>query len=278
MPVVRNQLRVIARDTLAITEQGSYRVDGQDVVLTDAIAQAVTGTRLYSPDQALPSPVAVHQAATIEVRNESSLAACQRLGGDIACLVFASARNPGGGFQNGAQAQEEAIARSSALYACLRTADEFYAHHRANTDLRYSDRVIYSPAVPVFRDDNGDLLSSSYPVSFLTAAAPNLSAIQRNQPEHTADVPTVLARRADRVLAVAAAHGHHRLVLGAWGCGVFGNDPTTVATAFLHALRHNRWFTHVSFSILDHQLRTPTYNAFVYVVGTQSRPPRTAQR
>jgi uncharacterized protein (TIGR02452 family) len=182
MPVVRNQLRMIARDTLAITEQGSYRVDDQDVMLTDAITPAVTGTRLYLPDQVLHSPVAVHETSTIEVRNESGLAACQRLGGDIACLVFASARNPGGGFQNGAQAQEEAIARSSALYACLRTADEFYTHHRTNTDLRYSDRVIYSPAVPVFRDDNGALLASPYRASFLTAAAPNLSAILHNHP------------------------------------------------------------------------------------------------
>ena len=268
MLTVRNQLQVIAADTVAITEQGSYRVADQDVVLTDAITEAVTNTRLYLPDQPPRPPVTVSEPPTIEVRNESSLAVCQRLGGDVACLVFASARNPGGGFLNGAQAQEEAIARSSALYACLTTASEFYAYHRTHRDLRYSDRVIYSPEVPVFRDDNGALLATPYRVSFLTAAAPNKSAILREQPERAAEIPAALARRTNRVLEVAAGHGHQRLVLGAWGCGVFGNDPTTVATAFNAALRNSPWFTHVTFAVLDTRPQTPTYNAFVNVLGT----------
>jgi uncharacterized protein (TIGR02452 family) len=153
----------------------------------------------------------------------------RRLGGDLACLVFASARNPGGGFLNGAQAQEESIARASALYPCLRAAGDFHAHHRAHPELTYSDRVINSAEVPVFRDDNGTLLPDPYPVSFLTCAAPNRAAIARNQPEHLPDVPAILTRRAARVLHVAAAHGHRRLVLGAWGCGVFGNEPAAVA-------------------------------------------------
>jgi uncharacterized protein (TIGR02452 family) len=198
----------------------------------------------------------------VEVTNESSLAAVRRLGGDVACLVFASARNPGGGFLNGAQAQEESLARGSALYLCLRAAGDFYAHHRAHPELTYSDRVIYSPSVPVFRDDKGAVLTVPYPVSFLTAAAPNRSAIARSQPQHLPDLPAVLARRASRVLAVAAAHGHRRLVLGAWGCGVFGNDPATVATAFAAALRRSPWFDEVVFAVLDRQPATPTHAAF----------------
>ncbi|MEV1320164.1 TIGR02452 family protein [Micromonospora arborensis] len=69
--------------------------------------------------------------------------------------------------------------------------------------------------MPVFRDDEGNLLDQPYVTSFLTAAAPNLGAVVGNQPEHVADVPAVLARRARRVLEVAAAHGHRTLVLGA---------------------------------------------------------------
>jgi uncharacterized protein (TIGR02452 family) len=102
--------------------------------------------------------------------------------------------------------------------------------------------------VPVFRDDQATLLTP-YPVTFLTAAAPNLAAIRRDQPELAAQVPAILRRRARRVLAVAAAHGHRRIVLGAWGCGVFGNDPATVAAAFVAALTAHP-MEHVVFAVL----------------------------
>ncbi|GIM92233.1 TIGR02452 family protein [Paractinoplanes toevensis] len=248
-----SRLRGIARDTLAIIEQGAYR---------DQVDRAVAGTRLYLPGDSLPEPSRARAAAVVEVTGESTLEATERLGGDVACLVFASARNPGGGFLNGAQAQEESLARGSALYPCLRAAGDFYAHHRAHAELTYSDRVIYSPAVPVFRDDKGTLLAAPYPVSFLTAAAPNRAAIARAQPEHLPDVPAILARRAARVLAVAAAHGHRRLVLGAWGCGVFGNDPATVAAAFAAALGDSPWFDEIVFAVLDRQRGNPIRAAF----------------
>jgi uncharacterized protein (TIGR02452 family) len=76
-------------------------------------------------------------------------------------------------------------------------------------------------------------------------------------------VPSVLAARGRRVLEVAAAHGHRRLVLGAWGCGVFRNDPGTVAAMFATEIARARgWFDHVTFAVLDRQRDTPTYAAF----------------
>jgi len=193
------RLRAIARETVEIAERGSYRdPDGAEVRLD--VQPAIAGTRLYLPEDELPAGAEAGAGAgaepTIEVTGESSLIAAKRLGGDVAVLVFASARNPGGGFLNGAQAQEESLARGSALYPCLRAAGDFYAHHRATPELTYTDRVIYSPGVPVFRDDKGRLLTEAYPVTFLTSAAPNLAAIRRTQPELAAQVPAVLRRRA----------------------------------------------------------------------------------
>ncbi|WIX81040.1 TIGR02452 family protein [Amycolatopsis carbonis] len=257
-----SRLRNIAAETVRIVERGQYG----EVVIRDQVALARKGTRLYLPTDEVSAPEA-RVAPSIEVTNESSTAAARRLGGDVACLVFASARNPGGGFLNGAQAQEEAIARSSALYACLLEAREFYEHHRANSDLRYSDRVIHSPGVPVFRDDSGALLSEATSVSFLTAAAPNLGAIRRNQPEHEASVPAVLERRADRVVEIAASRGHRKLVLGAWGCGVFENDPAVVAGAFRKALDARPHFEHVTFAVLDRRAGEPAYAAFARTFG-----------
>jgi uncharacterized protein (TIGR02452 family) len=272
---VSDRLAEIARQTVEIAEAGSYtNPAGIRIDIAEAVTAAVTGTRHYLPETPLPPPPPDGVAgAVVTVTRESSLVAAARLGPDVACLVFASAKNPGGGFLGGAKAQEEDLARASALYLCQRTAPEFYEFHRGQRDLRYSDRVIYSPGVPVFRDDRGNLLDRPYRTTFLTSAAPNLGAIQRNQPADAADVPAVLRRRAERVLRVAAAHGHRRLVLGAWGCGVFRNDPGTVADAFVDALRVVDRFDEVVFAIYDRLPGTPVHAAFDEVMrGWSDRP------
>ena len=245
------RLRAIAQETVAIVERGRFDGPGGVVDIAAAVAAAVAGTRLHLPGEVLTPDPGPPVTPEIEVTGESSLAAARRLGDGVACLNFASARNPGGGFLNGAQAQEESIARSSAIYPSLLAAGDFYAFHRADRGILYSDRVVYSPRVPVFRDDRGRLLPYAYPVSFLTAAAPNRAMIARDQPALLPQVPGALARRAARILDVAAAHGHRDLVLGAWGCGVFGNDPGAVARVFAAALRERRWFDRIVFAILD---------------------------
>jgi uncharacterized protein (TIGR02452 family) len=123
----------------------------------------------------------------------------------------------------------------------------------------------------VFRDDRGRLLDEPYQVGMLTAAAPNLGAILRNEPGSAARVPAVLRRRAARVLEVAAAYGHRRLVLGAWGCGVFGNDPALVAEAFADGLRSVDAFGHVVFAVLDRAAGRPAYRAFADRFDTADR-------
>ncbi|MGI5247397.1 TIGR02452 family protein [Dactylosporangium sp. CA-139066] len=260
---VSGRLREIARQTVAIAERGEYvNSSGATVSIAAAVSASLAGTLLYEPDVVLPEARSASGPPVIEVTRESTLEAARRAGDGAATLVFASAKNPGGGFLGGAVAQEESLARASALYAGQRTAPAFYDFHRHQQDLRYSDRVIYSPGVPVFRDDKGRLLDSPYTTAFLTAAAPNLGAILRNQPGDAADVPAVLRRRATRVLAVAAAHGHRTLVLGAWGCGVFRNVPAEVAAAFATALRDVPCFERVIFAIYDRLRNTPVHAAF----------------
>ncbi|MFF3201329.1 TIGR02452 family protein [Streptomyces sp. NPDC002962] len=262
------RLRGIARETQEIVAAGRYRAsDGREVSLSAAVATARAGTRMTGPGPVeVPQEPAADAAARplgdtfVEVTGESSLEAARRLAGagPVAVLNFASARNPGGGYLNGAQAQEEALCRASALYTCLLEAREFYDHHRAHRDPFYTDRVIHSPAVPVFRDDRGRLLDEPFRAGFLTAAAPNAGVVLRTAPERASELPAALAVRAGRVLETAAAHGYRRLVLGAWGCGVFRNDPAQVAGAFRALLgpggRFERTFEHVVFGVLD---RTP---------------------
>ena len=67
---------------------------------------------------------------------------------------------------------------------------------------------------------------------------------------------------AARVLTVAAAHRHRSLVLGAWGCGVFGNDPAVVAAIFAGLVPSAGWFERIVFAVYDRQPGTPTFTAF----------------
>ncbi|MFJ8630341.1 TIGR02452 family protein [Streptomyces sp. NPDC093568] len=261
------RLRGIAQQTEEIVAAGAYRApDGREVSLAGAIEAAREGTRMHGPE-AVPVPPMSGARTFFEVTGESSLEAARRLGGGTAVLNFASARNPGGGYLNGAQAQEEALCRASALYTCLIRAREFYDHHRAHRDPFYTDRVIHSPGVPVFRNDRGDLLDEPYTAGFLTAAAPNAGVVRRTAPDRTPELPAALAIRAERVLETAAAHGYRRLVLGAWGCGVFQNDPAQVAGAFRGLLgpggRFAGAFEHVAFGILDRTPGSPARAAFV---------------
>ncbi|MQY33970.1 hypothetical protein SRB17_19360 [Streptomyces sp. RB17] len=275
------RLRGIAAETERIVAAGRYRTpDGRDVSLAAQIEAARAGTRMFGPE-----PVSLRQSGgagamgdagtgseptadtVVEVTGESSLEAARRLAGaPVAVLNFASARNPGGGYLNGAQAQEEALCRASALYTCLLAAGSFYDHHRTHRDPFYTDRLIHSPAVPVFRDDRARLLPEPYLAGFLTAAAPNAGVVRRTEPRRAAELPAALAVRAERVLETAAAHGYGRLVLGAWGCGVFQNDPAQVAGAFRALLgpggRFAGTFQHVVFGVLDRTPGTVVREAF----------------
>lgn len=173
----------------------------------------------------------------------------------IGVLNFASAKNPGGGFLEGSQAQEESLARSSGLYHSLLKCPEYYSFHRGEESLLYSDRIIYSPNCPVFRTDSGTLLDRFYTVDFITSPAPNAGAIAINQPENTARIPEVLRDRGKKVLTIAGDRGCDALVLGAWGCGVFRNDPSMVAQMFADLLLEKGElagkFKTVLFSVLD---------------------------
>lgn len=270
----RSTRSAIAEQTVEIVRRGSYVLgDGRTVDLAESVRACLDGTRYFPADELerLRDNMLIRPAdrtTVIEVINETTLAGIARVlsdgAGPVAALNFASARNPGGGFLAGSQAQEESLARSSALHASLRRATEFYDQHRTSSSSLYSDAMILSPACPVFRDDDGTLLEIPRSVTFITSAAPNAGAVADRRPEDLPLIPDVFRRRSEYVLALAAAHGHTRLVLGAWGCGVFRNDPRVVAAAFAGHLQ-GAWsgrFERVVFSVLDGSSSLETFRAF----------------
>ena len=231
----RDERAALARETVEIVARGWY----DSVHIADGVAAAVRNTSLIRGDDPLPPPLATFAEPRVEVTAETTLSAarrCAKGGARVIALNFASAKNPGGGFLGGSEAQEESLARSSALYACLEPQREFYEHNRALRSALYSDHILFSPGVPVFRDDAGRLLDEPYLVSFVTAPAVNAGAVRDNQPERVRDIRPTMARRLGRVLAVAASQPCDALILGAWGCGVFRNEPADVVELFHRAL------------------------------------------
>lgn len=260
-----------AKETVAICEAGFYVTpSGKRVEIAAVIKNAVAGTMLYSPEN--PPQLKAGQttnATVIEIINETAceaIARLQALGGHVGCLNFASAKNAGGGFLTGAQAQEEALARSSALYPCLLQAPQYYERNRANRSTIYLDLAIYSPLVPFFRNDDGVLLKQPALASVITAPAPNAGAVLQNEPQNAGAIEPALRRRAELVLTIALGHGIERLILGAWGCGVFRNDPKLVATVFADMLKPTGKFAgafqQVAFAVFDRSVGETTYRAF----------------
>lgn len=203
-----------------------------------------------APDAPLPTSGRTQRPETrVQVCNETTLQASQRLvqaGLRPLALNFANGIHPGGGFLHGSRAQEEVLCRSSALYGTL-LGDPMYAYHQGRPQPDSSDWVIYSPDVPVFRSDDGAELDRPWLLNFLTSAAPFAPKI--GQPE----AGNLLQKRIHRVLAVASAYGHEALVLGAWGCGAFGNDPNRTARDFRTALEMDfrGHFSDVVFAVTD---------------------------
>lgn len=272
----RNTRAEKAQETLAIIEQGFYETKQNRIILKEDIHNAVTGSRLYPEDgfetvlqdAALKAATLKHNTEIL-VQNTTVLKAAAAMtmqGEKVGCLNFASAKNPGGGFLGGAQAQEESLALSSALYPTLMEHFEMYTYNRERKTLLYADHMIYSPEVPVFRNDDGDLLEQPYRLSFITSPAVNIGAIKQHNADELVHAEATMLRRMDKVLGLFVHHNIEHLLLGAWGCGVFQNNPADIAFWFASFLRkggkYSTSFKRVVFAVYDRSKEGHNITAF----------------
>ena len=262
----------VARETLEILDRGHYSTDsGERIDLKKDLSYTVNNTELFGPEELEELEPEVRPSGNFSTRvtNKTTLQAAKSLAESEKAtpfvLNFASAKNPGGGFLNGSGAQEESLARKSGLYACLNSKEEYYQRNKKAGNSLYTDNMIYSPRVPVFRDRDDQLLDSSYHVSILTAPAVNKRAVKRTEPELLSKVRTTMDKRIEKVLKVALHKGHVYLVLGAWGCGVFGNSSEKIAELFKKNLKkyyNSGGFEEVVFAVLDRSPNEKTFKTF----------------
>src|SRR5262245_4078790 len=251
LDIPRDVAAALGRSAVEAAREGFYVTKaGQQIVWRDAVRAACAAKRSIDPDATLPTNKRIAFPETrVQVTNETTLGASLRLverGLRPLALNFANGIHPGGGFLGGARAQEEVLCRSSALYQTL-VGDPMYEEHRKRQLPDSTDWAIYSPDVPVFRMDDGTELQHPWLLSFITCAAPYAPGI--GQPQ----AGDLLQKRIHRVLAIARSYGHSALVLGAWGCGAFANDPHRTAIDFRQTLEndYSGVFSDIIFAITD---------------------------
>ncbi len=205
----------------------------------------------------------------------------------IAVMNFANAFQAGGGVKSGAGAQEECLCRTSTLYPLLyrRTLrDSFYKHHNDLGTPRATDSLIYTEGVIICKTDED--LPKRMPkedwvtVDVITIAAPDLrrksnihvpllkGGIRMND----AELFGYHVKRAIHMLTCAAAKGADILVLGAFGCGAFENDPEVVARAYKTALSEfPDVFKQIEFAVYCKPDETRNYDVFKRVLGEERK-------
>lgn len=275
---IERQHRIqVAEETLEILEAGRYTLpSGERISIKEELHHVLLQSVLYRPQmfaevvKKVSEREPFNQLPQIEVTKETTISAARRLveeegRKDVVCLNFAAARIPGGGFLDGARAQEESLCRASGLYATIALQDEMYDYNRSRSTYLYSDYMIYSPAVPVFRDDQHQLLEHPYLASFITSPAVQAKKLREWEEESLPQIESVMTERIRKIIQVAIYHQHRTIVLGAFGCGAFGNDPVQISGCFHKVLveeGYQRYFDKIVFAIFEQADDQPNRSTF----------------
>lgn len=230
------------------------------------ISKSIRHQRLYKDATALPLDPKSNTSSSLDLQviwGDSFVVAEQMLEGlppnTIPCVLnMASDRHVGGGVRKGARAQEEELCRRSTLYPCLETLSAHYPWHSPFT-------TVITPGVVVFRaPDTYAHLSKSFTVHVVSAAAKRLTYSEwtKDNMFKDSDYKETL-QRITALLKTCVHHNQRNLVLGAWGCGAFGNPPKGVALAFRRLLTHEfaGCFDRVWFAIIGGE-RTRNFETF----------------
>lgn len=264
---------------ISVFKDSMSRIDS-DSSLQQSVASSIASQQFIAEGTiiALPKPLYAESAQVIVTKNRSFEAArpYAEQGLRIAVLNFASSTNPGGGVTSGASAQEECLCRVSTLYPSLKDEsmlDLFYAPHRKARNPLHNDDIIYTKDVIVFKDDDYQPLPQPFTVDVITCAAPTLREQSSNRynpsdgdkaPDITPeDLLALHEKRGQQILSAAVANGAQVIILGAFGCGAFQNDPAVVAQAYANILpEYLHYFRTIEFAVYCRPHSPQNFDAF----------------
>lgn len=167
-------------------------------------------------------------------------------------LVFCSAKNPGGGIKRGAIAQEESISLHTTWYFQIKDIKNFYLKSKESSI--NTDKMIYI--------DKGFLLTDPYhnkisptPLSFIGATAINLNGLKDQGIDISKiNYKKIMRFRIENILKLAQFYNKKTLILGAFGCGIFGLNPYDVAEIFAEQINKKIFDGKIVFSIPDEKI------------------------
>lgn len=290
---LNNKQRIeILESTLSALKQGFYEKNGKKTKMSLSTGQ-MEECRVILPEEASIYAKSecdtlcfgVGTRATFECIDTDSVSVALNLSHKSAyslsdnakkeplILNFADSFMPGGLARSGAKAQEEDLCRQSSLLLSLEshTAEEFYNHNRMNKSPIGTDAFILTPKVEIIRDRQGNFLDKPCIAAVLTCAAPDirkgLHGIDKGAYRH------LLRHRIEGMLKFASHEGYTRIVLGAWGCGVFANPPALISDVFYEIFRNGNFkelFDTVIFAVLDSSKEKKTFNEFYRNFGGEN--------
>lgn len=283
----------MAFETTKIAEEGFYvNRKGVSVSVEEDLRNAIEGSVHYHSTHEFAAPTTPGKFKTqFIIAFGSSLQVATLLhdkngSSHIGILNSASSKTPSK-FLRGTISQEEGFCRASLLCPCLQKFEGMPHHfYNINKKEKYMNNAsacaIFSPLVPVIRRDSvqGELLDKYELCSFVSIPAVNAFVVGRQ--EHERNIPKAqppgsleagvphenmtlweaMYDRIFRALCILQQHGCTQVVLCAFGCGVHGNDPETVANIFREILytRMQGHFQTVAFAIQPS--RHGNYKAF----------------
>ena len=269
-----------AKSVLDICKSGKYELNGRIIDISCAIDRMENNTDFVSDKKVYPSFNLYNKMDNIsnidiELTTEKTVDAILRLRGtdNLGVLNFASARNPGGGWLTGAKAQEESLCLCSALYTSLMTdeAQQYYTENFKHTLPDYTDNMIYSPKVPFFKD--GDYKNVDYVLAdVITCPAINRGAILKrvDMRNGVKESDWDMKNRMFKILLEFKERRCKTLILGAFGCGVFDNDPNVIAKNWIDLINlevFENSFDKIVFAVFDRPPKMSCYSAFESQMG-----------
>lgn len=267
-------------DTLNILKKGKYFKNERKIKLKLSVRR-MRKCRVYLPqdirrivESKQYSCVSAGESLAIGCKNTDSfsMASEHHRNGEKKILVlnFANPFNPGGGVRRGARAQEEDLCRKSSLLLSLESkeARKYYIYNLSLQSYLSSDAILITPDVEIIKNAEGNLLDETFVVSVMTCAAPivtpNLEGLTKDQ------YAELFYHRICGMLVCAAHLGYRTLVLGAFGCGAFGNDAELISDLFCKAIREfdlggcyaKDVFHRIDFAVLDRTETQYNFRAF----------------